>query len=324
MPSNFDILNNRESNGSLMNNKTKETKFLRSLVILTITGLMLTALSCVSYVDTVVPKVKVTVTQSDQMNMNKNAMMGGYAKTIWAATTRYETTGYEAEKVKLDSNENGNLVGYLPVKPGTTSVTVIVWDDDLTNATPYGGNRYAPYSRNHKLLKAKGYFTPCTGASDTLGVLLSNRVYGDNRLPAFGYATAFISSGNYRTYGTNSQVASNGGPSEEVYTTVTSVSPDSSITVDYTSFILPTANHCDCPKPLNVVNAMYAVSSPRQVSDWAFFYYYSDVYHNSSASGWWFSQIIFQAAVMSTTPISPNLTDTASTTVGGACISRIK
>jgi len=305
-----------DSDCTFMDKKTAETNLWRKLAFITVAGVMLTALSCVSYLDSVVPKIEIIVTSSDQMNMNKNVGMGGYARTFWAATTRYETKGYELEKIQLESYGNGSVGGYLPIKPGSKSVNIIVWDDELTQATPYGGSRYAPYSRNHKLLETKGYFTPCTGAIDSTNKRLANWAYADSRLPAFG-------GGGTNTYfGTGTSVFNAGGPSEEVYTTVSNVSPDSSNTVDYTTFTLPTANHCNCMKPLQIVSAQYGFSSPKIVSDWAITPGNYAYHFSGGSTSWWFSQTIFRAPVSPVSAIP--LTDKSSTTTGNACIDRIK
>jgi hypothetical protein len=109
-------------------------------------------------------KLFVVVKDADLPNTNKSD--SGLAVELWAATTMYETSGYETEKVKLTQGDGGVWAGNLPIKD-SGSRTIIIFDDAFSTPHVFGGsffyNGTSSGSEGLDTAPTDDYFSPCQG-----------------------------------------------------------------------------------------------------------------------------------------------------------------
>lgn len=90
---------------------------------------------------------------------------GSTATELWAITTRYETPGFESEKVKLTDAGSNAFTGALQLVDDST-VNVILYDDSWTWPIRWGGvirDTVAVATHNYSSTTGDDYFSPCLG-----------------------------------------------------------------------------------------------------------------------------------------------------------------
>ncbi|MDH5656418.1 MAG: hypothetical protein OEZ34_10950 [Spirochaetia bacterium] len=190
--------------------------------------------------------------------VNTNKTISSVPVDLWAATTRYETPGYESEKVQLGPAGSATQTGRLPVT-GSGPFTVIIFDDVQTTPYAFGGTIYftGNGSGGHRLAPADNIFTPCGGPTAD-GVAF---VHSFILTPL---ATPYIPAPRFGLIGTGIGPLTAGiAPrNDEVSMIITNVSVETNITANYTAFTKATVDFCNCNASINVLDS----ASPSNVT----------------------------------------------------------
>jgi hypothetical protein len=202
--------------------------------------------------------IAIEVTNADQPNNNKESPAA--AQELWAATTLYETSGYESEKVMLTDSGAGVWTGNLPTVDSSPR-TILVWDDIQEKPYPLGGelagsggSRYA-----HLLdtVVSDNVFSPCPIAKHPY----QNKTIIDDfnttalTLPRLYNQTGYT--GQRFEYVSNVQLESL--MNDEVYSLYYYASGGDTVSFDYTEFTKATLDFCGCSSGDQIIN--YPITS---------------------------------------------------------------
>ena len=231
--------NNLKYKASLQN-------FLRSILLFMFSSVFFLNCGDFSLFSQISQTVQITVTDADQTNSNKTTP--AVAVELWAASTRYETSGYEFEKVKLENKGGGTWKGILPL--ADSGVSIIIFDDAQALKIPFGnitkimGNSFFTFSQ---FVTADDYFSPCTATIEF----------------ASGSPFYDLITNNSLTVFTGTQTGSNGTTTnDEVYTTQYISGDSSSVEVNYTNFQKASfAWFCNCSKSVQWYTASTVYNS---------------------------------------------------------------
>ncbi len=199
--------------------------------------------------------ISVTVTNATTNNTNK--AVAAPAVQLWAVTTLYETAGFTTEKVQLADQGGGTFTGTLPINTADASArTVIVFDDVVTRAHPYGGTYHgSDGSGSHTLISTDDFFSPCSG--------LRGRQQGTGGAAisvADLVATTIMGAANPPRLPVLNTVGDTPGSNDEVHAIISGQNPSDTINVDYTTFTTANAtNFCNCTRSISI--AQYSSST---------------------------------------------------------------
>ncbi len=206
-------------------------------------------------------QIAVVVINANLQNMNKSVYAA--AVELWAATTLYESPGFQGEKVKLTTTNGWLYSGVIPLAD-TGSRTVIVFDDVFTSPHPYGGTPVPGFaagsqpvsvvggSGGHSLIPTDDYFSPCGGRKINGTTFMASQVMLTAQA-AGGGNTPFIPAPRLPVLGSQgSGFSSTTSLNDEVYTIMPGQSAGSLTIVDYLTFANSNNSFCECTTTVNV------------------------------------------------------------------------
>jgi hypothetical protein len=212
------------------------------------------------------PNCKINIRVNNAHADNTNKSIPAPALQLWAVTTRYETSGYNQERVLLESWDGGiTYEGTLPLRDGRRR-TVIIFDDVVTKPHPYSGYYNSKKgSVQHYLIPTDNVFSPCSGfqKDDTPLADLVQHTYSYTETYYNYFDPPWIPKINI-----DENIETYAGPTDEVYITITNRRHGNKINVDYRELHnYNTGEFCHCNQSINLAKETYIYSTTTTITE---------------------------------------------------------